>query len=271
MRRLLATLLVGLGFVPALLARSGPGPLVVVGGGATPPAVVARMLALAGGPRAVVVVLPQASAVEHAGDDSVALFRAAGAAEVVNLDPTRTDAVAVVSRATLVWFPGGDQNRLMKMLAATPVLDAVRARHAAGAVVGGSSAGAAVMSRVMITGEADLTGIAAGATVTAEGLGVWPEVIVDQHFLKRQRANRLIAAVLDHPDLVGVGIDEKTAVIVTGSRFEVMGDGSVIVIDARHADVPKVPAGAVASGRDLSLHVLTAGTSFDLGDGRTSG
>ena len=228
----------------------------------------ARTLALAGGSRAVVVVLAQASAVAHAGDDTADMFREAGAREVVNLDVTRPDAAGVVDRATLIWFPGGDQSRLMKALAATPVLAAVRARHAAGAVVGGTSAGAAVMSRVMLTGDADLQSITAGATVTAEGLGLWPGVIVDQHFLRRQRVNRLLAAVLDHPDLVGVGIDEQTAVVVTGSRFEVAGASSVVVIDARRAVVTRAPAGARPSGRGLSLHVLTSGMSFDLDEDR---
>ena len=101
-------------------------------------------------------------------------------------------------------------------------------------------------------------------TPLAKGLGLWPEVLIDQHFLKRQRDNRLISAVLDQPNLVGVGIDEATAVIVTGSSFEVMGKSSVVVIDARDAKVDKVKAGELATGRGLKLTVLRAGQTYSL-------
>ena len=143
--------------------------------------------------------------------------------------------------------------------------DAIRARYRDGALVGGTSAGAAVMSASMITGEADLQSITAAKTELKPGLGLWPEVIVDQHFLKRQRNNRLISAVLDHPELVGVGVDETTAVFVTGREFEVLGKNSVVVIDARKAAVDKTPAGGLATGRGLVMSVLKEGMKFDLG------
>ena len=121
------------------------------------------------------------------------------------------------------------------------------------------------MSKVMITGDADLLGISAGKTKSADGLGLWPDVIVDQHFLKRQREARLISLVLDRPDLLGVGIDESTAVVVTGRRFEVIGRSSVVVIDARTAKVEQTLAGSLGAGFDLRLHVLRPGMTFDLG------
>src|SRR5450756_3012960 len=89
----------------------------------------------------------------------------------------------------------------------------------------------------MITGEADLQSITAGKTATAPGLALFPDAILDQHFLKRQRVNRLVSAVLDHPSLVGIGIDETTAIFVTGRSFEVLGKNSVVVIDGRKAAV----------------------------------
>src|SRR5437773_2486153 len=84
------------------------------------------------------------------------------------------------------------------------------------ALAGGTSAGAAVLAEAMFTGDADLTSLIAGATVTGKGLGLWSEALIDQHFLKRQRDNRLISAVMDHPAMIGVGIDEGTAVVVQG-------------------------------------------------------
>ena len=141
----------------------------------------------------------------------------------------------------------------------------IRQRYASGTTVGGTSAGAAVMSAVMITGDADLQSITAGKTKTAGGFGLLPGAIVDQHFQKRQRMNRLISAVLDHPRLVGIGVDEKTAIIVSeGRRFEVIGDSSVVVIDARRARANPAADGALAAGTGLNLHILKPGMSFDL-------
>jgi cyanophycinase len=130
--------------------------------------------------------------------------------------------------------------------------------------VGGSSAGAAVIAAAMFTGDADLKSLTAGATVIAKGLGLWPEALIDQHFLKRQRDNRLISAVFDRPTLVGVGIDESTAVIVRDGAFEVVGASSVVVVDARGARIDKAATGALISGSGVRLTVLHAGQRFSM-------
>ncbi len=109
------------------------------------------------------------------------------------------------------------------------------------------------MSALMITGDADLESITPQATKLAGGLGLWSDVIVDQHFLKRQRFNRLFSAILDHPDKIGVGIDEGTVVIVGPLDWEVIGAGNVLVIDARSNSVSKTPA------TDAQLHLLRPG------------
>jgi cyanophycinase len=273
MRRLLScswSLALFLGFVAPSAAQnlaSPNGHLVIVGGGGVPDAVAARAIALSGGPAAVVAVFPQASELKETGPESADFWVRAGAtrAVVVNV-ADHAAAVDAVRAATFIWFPGGDQNRLTEALKGTGLPDLIRRRYADGATVGGTSAGAAVMSAVMITGDADLQSITAGKTVTAEGFGLLPGVIVDQHFQKRQRMNRSISAVLDHPQLVGVGIDEKTAIVVSrGRTFEVLGESSAVVIDARRARVNQAAAGALASGTGLKLHVLKPGMTFDLG------
>ncbi len=251
-------------------ARAGAEPpprghLVVVGGGGVPDDVLSRALALSGGSAAAVLVFPQASELADTGEVACEMWRKAGATDVRWLPVTDVPvALEAVRRAALIWFPGGDQNRLMKAFEGTGIAAAILARYRDGATVGGTSAGAAVMSRAMITGDADLQSITSGATKIADGLGLWPEVVVDQHFLKRQRQSRLISLVLDHPALVGVGIDEQTAVIVYGSRFDVVGRSSVLVFDARGAQVEKRDPGQLATGHGLGFHVLTAGMSFDL-------
>jgi cyanophycinase len=261
----------------ALQSSAGPGALVVVGGGGTPPEVVARAIELAGGPDAVIVVLPQASATEAAGESTVAMFRDAGARNVANWRfigspgteglpgpfPGIDETAAAIADADLIWFPGGAQGRLKRALDDAGLTDLIRRRHRAGVVVGGTSAGAAVLAEAMITGDQyDLEGVTAASTDIAEGLALWPDALIDQHFLKRQRNNRLLSAVLDHPQLIGVGIDERTAVIVRDGELEVMGDSSVIVFDARDADIVAVPAGSPAAATGIRTDVLIRGMSL---------
>jgi len=241
------------------------GAVVVVGGGDAGPEIINRVLELAGGPVAIVAVLPQSSAEPDAGDASVTMWAEAGAkyaSKVSFADPVQ--AKASLERATLIWMPGGDQNRFMNAIAGTGLDEVIRARHRAGVTVGGTSAGAAVLAGVMFTGDADLASLTAGATVTAPGLGVLPWLLIDQHFLKRQRDNRLISAVFDRPSFVGVGIDESTAIVVRGERFDVIGKSSVVVVDARRASIDKAAAGQLVSGTGVSLAVLRAGQSYSI-------
>lgn len=255
---------------PAATTAAGPprGHLLVVGGNGTTDDILERAVATAGGAAGLIVIFPQASELPETGRESAAMWTKAGMGRAVVASVADADgvsaAVKAVEEASFIWFPGGDQVRLVKALESTPIPEAIRARYQAGALVGGTSAGAAVMSGRMITGEADLKAITAGRTELKPGFGLWPEVIVDQHFLKRQRNNRLISAVLDHPALVGVGIDETTAVFVSGASFEVLGQNSVVVIDARRARVDLAAAGALATGRGLLLSVLKAGMTYRL-------
>ena len=240
------------------------GPVVAVGGGGTTDAIVARTLELAGGKAAVVVVLPQSSALQDAGDSSVKMWLDAGAKSARKVDFKDPGAQAALEAATLIWMPGGDQNRFMKAIEGTGLDDVMRARHRAGAVVGGTSAGAAVLSASMITGDADLQSLTSGKTVLAKGLGIWPGAIVDQHFLRRQRNNRLLSAVLDNPMLIGVGIDEGTAAILRNGAVEVVGRSAVVVFDARGATVQKVQPGQIAAGTGIRTAVLHAGMVYEL-------
>jgi cyanophycinase len=218
---------------PAVFADAA-GALVVVGGGKTNPVIVSQTLKLAGGGNARAAILPQASELPDTGEKSAAMWREAGAAGAEVVDLKKPDeARAKLTNATLIWMPGGDQNKLAVALREAGMIELMRERLASGAVIGGTSAGAAVMSALMITGEADLGSVSPKATELAEGLGLWPEVIVDQHFLKRQRFNRLLSAVLAHPEKIGVGIDEGTAVVVTAKGWRVIGASQVLLIQAQ--------------------------------------
>jgi cyanophycinase len=246
----------------AAFAQAARGTLVIVGGGGTTHAIVSRTLELAGGKNAVVAVLPQSSAVEGAGDSSVRMWLDAGARSARKVGFDQPDAKQALESATLIWMPGGDQNRFMAAIEGTGLDEVIRAQYRKGTIVGGTSAGAAVIAEWMMTGDADLKSLAAGTTVMKKGLALWPGALIDQHFLARQRNNRLLSAVMERPALIGVGIDESTAVIFHGDRFDVLGKSGVVVFDARGAKVQPVTPGGVTAGTDVKLSVLKEGMSY---------
>lgn len=266
------------GFV-LLCAAAGPagaqGHLVLIGGGDKPPEAVAKFVELAGGREAPIVVVPTASTEDDTIPYYLDLFgRELGVTDLVAVDirtpadARRADHLAALARARGVFFAGGDQTRILAAFADSPALAAVRRVFARGGVIGGTSAGTACQTTPMITGEGDFTVIRSGAVALSDGLGLWPGVVVDQHFLARQRANRLLSVVLAQPALLGVGIDEATAVWVEpGGTFEVLGHGSVMVFDARRAPVSRRP---FANGQEnlgvhgLRLHLLLPGERFDV-------
>jgi cyanophycinase len=258
-------------FLVSALLNHGLNPavgyLVIVGGGPTTPEIVKKTLTLAGGRKAHVVIIPHASTRPNAGQLSQAMWEKAGAEKVTVLHfKDKKAALAAIKDATLIWMPGGNQSRLMDVLTKKGVAAAIRDRFRKGVTVGGTSAGAAVMSAIMLTGElkADQT------TPTGNGLGLWPGVIVDQHYLRRGRFSRLLAAVLNHPKDVGIGIDEGTAVVVKGRSFEVVGKSNVIVIDARRAIKIHAKNGEAGAAANVALQVLRSGMKFDLDKGLLS-
>ncbi len=244
------------------------GHLVIAGGGPTMPEIQQRALMLAGGKSAHVLIVPQASSQVSAGERSQQLWRQAGAEQVAVLDTVdRKAALAAIQIADLIWIPGGSQSRLMEILTQQGIAGAIIERFHKGATIGGTSAGAAVMSAFMLTADTRTDNLNADTGKMGEGLGLWPDVIIDQHYLRRARFNRLLNAVLHHPANVGIGIDECTAVVVTGRSFEVIGKSNVVIIDARKMGLFQVKAGEPEAAANVSLHVLRAGMKFDLDKG----
>ena len=241
-RRLRFALALCLSAAWGLLAAAPPAPsrLVLVGGGTKPAEAMARFVQWAGGAKARILVIPWASAEPQESCDALQADLAPLGPAAVDPAPfaplteaSRADLLEKLARATGVFFGGGDQGRIMDVLKDDAVLQALRARHRAGVVFGGTSAGTAVMSARMITGEGDFTVVDGDRVEVRPGLALLPdEVIVDQHFIKRQRENRLFGLVLKHPGERGVGIDEGAALLVEGEEAEVVG-GSVMLVDAR--------------------------------------
>jgi cyanophycinase len=252
------------------------GHLVLIGGGDKPPEVMRKFVELAGGKDAPIVMIPTASSEADAASYYEKLFREEyGCTKAVSLDirkkadAGRADWAVLARNARGIFFGGGDQIRITNALLGTPVGDAIAAAFASGAVVGGTSAGTACQSEVMITGEGDFSQVRTRSVETWKGLGLLPpNVVVDQHFIKRQRENRLLSVVLENPDLLGVGVDEETAIWVRpDGTFQVLGRSGVMVFDAKGVPISRQPHG---TGQDLlgvhalKLHLLLPGETYNL-------
>ncbi|HST06701.1 MAG TPA: cyanophycinase [Gemmatimonadaceae bacterium] len=257
------------------------GTLFIVGGGNQSDDLVRQFVDLAGGPgHARIAILPMATsdAIETGAEKKAQLEGMGANSFVVNVNRKEADAdsvVALIRTATGIWFPGGDQSLLTAALQGSAALRAIHERFQGGAVVGGTSAGAAVMSDSMITGNQFWPGMTAAvdspsfsrvarrAIEIVPGLGFLHNAIVDQHFIRRQRENRLFSVVLERPSLLGVGIDEGTVLKVTpDGKWTVLGRSAVIVLDARRSTVTS-PGGPVLGATGIKVSVLPAGSTFD--------
>ena len=261
-------------------AAEVPGPLFIIGGGSHPAGMLGRFIELAGGTnRARIVVLPMASEAEaESGAAQVAEFKSSGATRVESLVFNRAQAMDLASAARLdgatgIYFTGGDQSRLAAVLVDTTLQIKLAQLRNQGTVIGGTSAGAAIMSEVMITGE-ELRNedkknafrfIKKDNIEVARGLGFITNSIIDQHFIQRKRFSRLLSVVLEHPTLVGIGIDESTAILVKPDQsFEVLGESGVLVIDARSASGFRVDSAGHLAAQNIKTHLLLAGDRFDM-------
>ena len=269
-------------------SRAPRGTLFIVGGGAQPDELVKHFIDLAGGAgKARIAILPMAtSSAAEAGAEKESQLDSLGADSfVLNFDRAHADDDSLVRRiqsATGIWFPGGDQSLLKAALGGSAALSAIHDRYNAGAVVGGTSAGAAVMSDSMITGNqfypgvptaldsSSFTRIGRHTIEIVSGLGFVHNAIVDQHFIRRQRENRLISVVLERPSLLGVGIDEGTALKVTpDGKWLVLGRSAVIILDARRARTTSAQ-NPVLGATDVRLSLLPAGSTYDPRTGEAS-
>lgn len=248
------------------------GHLLLNGGGGESDSYWQKWFELAGGKDAPIVVLPTASERPEAGSEyEDELRQKFGATNVRWLplrareDASKPEIVAAIAAARAVFFTGGDQSRITAAILGTPSFHAVKSVFERGGLLGGSSAGLACMSQVMITGEGDFTVIRKGAVETKPGLGFVTNAIVDQHFVARQRLNRLLSASFEH-GLPGIGVDEQTAIwIAPDGWIEVSGERSVVVVDPRGAAVRSLAEEKPRFGaQGVRLDVYLPGERFRL-------
>lgn len=253
------------------------GTLCVIGGAEdrTGSRVVLReFVRLAGGAGARIAVVATASSLGSGILDAyAAVFGDLGAGAVVHLRPeSRVEAddpclAGELAEVDAVFMTGGNQLKLTQVIGGTRFGDAVRAAYARGALVGGTSAGASAVSEHMIAFGDELDSPRQGVTASAAGLGLLPDVIVDQHFAQRNRYGRLLSLVARSPRLLGLGVDEDTAAVVHGGHLlEVVGSGCVFLADGSGAvsDARLAELGAPLLISGVVVHTLPSGARFDL-------
>jgi cyanophycinase len=262
------------GELPARGAR-----LLVIGGAEDPDeddmTILPKLVEMAGGKGARIIVCSSPSeSPEEKVDTYGELFEKIGVAEVIPAPITDRhqaedpELLEALQRATAVFFTGGDQLRLTALIAGTAFCETIRSRlYGDGLVVAGTSAGAAAMSSVMLIAGANAGTVRRQDVDLAPGLGYWRDTVVDTHFNQRGRVSRLMTIFAHNPNVLGIGIDENTAIdLVPGDRFTVIGEGVVMVFNGRvtHTNAPDASDDDTLAITDAALHTLPHGYGFNL-------
>jgi cyanophycinase len=258
-------------------AESTKGPLLIIGGAEDRDGdcvVLREFVRAAGGVKAHIAVMTAATSLpKEVGDDYIRIFERLGAESVRVVDTEHRDdsfrkaSIEIIEDATGIFFTGGDQSRIVDFIKDTPLDDAIHRRHAAGVIIGGTSAGAAMMPDEMITGGASVANPSVDAVRMGPGMGFLPGIVIDQHFAQRGRLGRLLAALVQQPALLGLGIDEDTGILVRGDEFEVIGSGSITIVDestATHNNLEDLLKDEMIALCGVKLHILPHGYRFNL-------
>ncbi len=248
------------------------GNLIMIGGGARPSEIMQLVVDLSKDGH--LIVVPMASSIpDTVGWEQRDELLAHGAREVeiMMLEPQdigRSEITRRLRNAGGIWFSGGDQRRLMEFFEAEEMREAVKAAWKSGAVIAGTSAGTAVQSRVMITGDEAYPGrqpfgvIRHQNVIRSAGIGLVENMIVDQHFIVRGRLNRLINVLIDDSSRYAAGIDESTALwFKSDDSVEVIGESQVILLDAGNMNA-KIYEQRMLGASGINMHVLPPGSSF---------
>ena len=262
-------------------AEQKRGTLVIIGGAEDRQGdcvVLREFIRCAGGMKARIAVMTAATGMpKEVGNDYIQIFGRLGAESVELVHtPNRQDseceaAIDIIQQATGIFFTGGDQSRIVDFIKGSPLCDAIRKQHEAGVVVGGTSAGAAMMPDQMIVGGASVSNPSIDAVSMGPGMGFLPGIVIDQHFAQRGRLGRLLAALVLEPAVLGLGIDEDTAIVVNGDEFQVVGRGAITVVDestATHNNLEGLLKDEAIAVCGVKLHILPHGYRFNLATGQ---
>jgi cyanophycinase len=246
-----------------------------------------RFVDLAGGSDARIAIIPTASDdPQRSGEGYAELFRKLGAKKADWLrveqrsDANTEEPLSLLREATGIFVTGGDQTRLVELLVGTLVMECIRTRNADGVVAAGTSAGASILSTLMMAGGTGVGGDSNGSAArkgmvdVVAGFGLLQDIIIDQHFSQRGRLGRLLSVFASTPGLIGVGLDEDTAVLIDREgTLEVLGSNMVTIVDGRNtiSDYFDREEGEVLTITGSSLHVLAGGRRFDVDTRRAIG
>lgn len=219
------------------------------------------------------VVTAASEVSDQVWQDYFTIFKKLGVKSIEHLyvrQPEETHEINIAEMfkdVTTVFFTGGDQLKVTTKLGGTPVMDAIAEVLKKGGTLAGTSAGASIMGKTMLIGGENAESHKVGNWMMAPGLGFVENMIIDQHFAQRGRIGRLLGAVALNPGILGIGIDEGTAIIVENDKFQILGENAVYVVDGRgvtYTNISEASAEQTMSMHDVRLHILADGESFDL-------
>ena len=259
------------------VVKSQLGQLIIIGGGEDKSGdckILREFVRRAGGREARIVVMTVATSLpEEIGLEYRNLFEKLGA-DIVDIVDTerREDAsysrhLEIIEHATGVFFTGGDQARITEILKDSEIDDLLHQKFNRGLVIAGTSAGAAMMPDIMIVEGDGETNPRLDTVVLEPGMGFLPQVTIDQHFAQRGRLGRFVSALIQQPAVLGLGIDENTAIAVNGDEIEVIGEGAVTIVDVAnlsHTNLERSLHDEALAICDAKLHILPDGYRFNL-------
>ena len=260
------------------MTRGRTGTLIIIGGHedkGDDPLILKEVVRRVGNGKLVVATVAS-SLPDEMWEEYERVFRRLGIKHLYRLDlDSHEDAFSDRKRKLLedadgVFFTGGDQLKITSLIGASPICERLRELYHSGGLVCGTSAGASVMSDTMLVGGGSDGSTRIGESVRmAPGLGLAKEILIDQHFAERGRVGRLLGAVAQNPRQLGIGIDENTAIVVTGGgrRFQVIGDGAVYVLNAwqmTYSNLTEESHDRALSMFGTRLDVLSQGDVYDL-------
>jgi len=234
-----------------------------------------KFIAIAGGRDAKIALITTATELpREVGDEYRTLFLGLGAESVAVININHREAandksnIVQVEKASGIFFTGGDQLRLTSILGGSGVDAAIRHAHERGTIIAGTSAGASMMSDTMIVGGDSSDTPTKSSLSMAHGMGLLQEVVIDQHFAQRGRINRLLAAVAQNPHILGIGIDEDTALLVNADRkCEIIGSQTITILDGKsiiHSNISESKQSDPLALTNVILHILPFGFGFDI-------
>ena len=260
-----------------MASNENQGKLLIIGGAEDKEGdckILREFLRCAGGTKAHIVIMTAATSLPgEVGDNYIRVFERLGAEDVRVLDTqTPEDAnnpeyLEAIEQATGIFFTGGDQARIISCLKDTQLDAAMHKRYSEGIIIGGTSAGAAMMPDMMIIEGDSETNPRVDVVAMGPGMGFLPDVVIDQHFAQRGRLGRLVTALLLQPAVLGFGIDENTAILVSGDELEVIGENAVTVIDESEKLHDNIDGRLKDEGLAIcgaKLHILPHGYRFNL-------